>query len=210
MIPFVLHELNLDYLSRSDAEVDTFHLTSRSFPADVFITSNSSLVYGPFFNKHTALRAVVGITCCLSMLGAVLIILSYFLIHDIQTKSRQILVHLSIADFGVACSNFIGVAVYFDQYIRHCSVDINDGSISNEVNSVLSCQTLKELCKTQAFFAGFSTLASVLWTLCLAVYIYCLVVHNNKKVHQKIFYVAFFLCWGLPLFISIWLISTGS
>lgn len=177
-----------------------------------------STVDGPFFNKHRPLRAVVGITCCLSMVGAILIILSYLFVRDIQTKSRQILLHLSFADFGVACSNFIGVAVYFDQYIRNCpgsfeltmaSVRSAENVISNAYNSSLSCHTLKGLCKAQAFFAGFSTLASVLWTLSLAVYIYCLVVHNNKGVHHRVILVSYMLCWGLPLFISLWLVSTG-
>lgn len=209
MLPFVLHDLNLEHLSkiREEATVggeDSYH--------DQF--NYSSTVSGPFFNKHIALRATVGVACCLSMFGAALIILSYFLVRDIQTKSRQILVHLSFADFGVACSNFIGVVVYFDQYIRHCPTSLssevsNNHVLSNGVNSALSCHALKGMCKAQAFFAGFSTLASVLWTLCLAVYIYCLVVHSSKQVHYKVLYVACILCWGLPLFISLWLVCTG-
>lgn len=211
MLPFVLHDLNLEHLSKIGEETavrgeDFYHASS----TDHF--NYSSTVSGPFFNKHIALRATVGVACCLSMFGAALIILSYFLIRDIQTKSRQILVHLSFADFGVASSNFIGVVVYFDQYIRHCptSSEVSDNHVlSNGGNTALSCHSLKGMCKAQAFFAGFSTLASVLWTLCLAVYIYCLVVHSSKRVHYKVLYVACILCWGLPLFISLWLICTG-
>lgn len=224
MLPFALYNLNLEHIIGTEAAKESAedyplyprHTTSSDHK---LLFHNTSTVDGPFFNKHTALRATVGITCCLSMLGALLIIASYFLIRDIQTKSRQILVHLSFADFGVSCSNFIGVAVYFDQYIRHCPIDIADlrgktkgvdaGSTYAVSNSYLSCSALKGLCKAQAFFAGFSTLASVLWTLCLAVYIYCLVVHSSKKVHHKVLYVAYVLCWGIPLFISLWLISTG-
>ena len=223
MLPFSLHGLNLDRIGEieriTDISSSGSHLTPRNLPVDheSFI-SNSSMIYGPFFNKHAALRVVVGITCCLSMLGAILIILSYCLIKDIQTKSRQILVHLSFADFGVACSNFIGVTVYFDQYIRHCPMDTSNvnntlslsNKVSNGVNSALSCQALNGLCRAQAFFAAFSTLASVLWTLSLAVYIYCLVVHSSKKVHHKVLYVACIFCWGLPLLISLWLVSTGN
>ena len=210
MLPFVLHDLNLEHFSKIRGEAgvggEDFHHVS----TDQFNYSNT--VSGPFFNKHIALRATVGVACCLSMFGASLIILSYFLIRDIQTKSRQILMHLSFADFGVACSNFIGVVVYFDQYIRHCPplLSSDNDMLSNGVNTALSCHSLKAMCKAQAFFAGFSTLASVLWTLCLAVYIYCLVVHSSKQVHYKVLYVACILCWGLPLFISVWLICTGT
>ena len=222
MLPFVLHNLNLENLKNTEiSSRDEFSLYPGLPNTDhSSIMDNSSTVGGPFFNKHLALRVTVGVTCFLSMLGATVIILSYFLIRDIQTKSRQILVHLSFADFGVACSNFIGVAVYFDQYIRHCPTTYSSTTTNtnqrgreygylNSTNSGLSCSTLKGLCTTQAFFAGFSTLASVLWTLFLAVYIYCLVVHSSKRVHHKVLYLAYVLCWGLPLFISLWLIGTG-
>ncbi len=179
---------------------------------------NMSIIDGPFFHKHVAIRVVVGITCAFSMLGALLIILSYVWIKKIRTKSRQILVHLSVADFGVACANFIGVCVYFDQYIRHCPLESQKAvnhthpenfSISNGVNTLTSCTALLQLCKAQAFIAAYSTLASVLWTLCLAVYIYCLVFYTSKKVHTKVVWVAVFFCWGMPLLVSLWLVITG-
>ena len=216
MLPFALYNLNLERL-RGIKGTGVYvavnrHISDRKL--EYLLLTNSSLIDGPFFNKHVALRVTVGTTCCLSMLGALLIIISYFLIRDIRTKSRQILVHLSIADFGVSCSNFIGVSVYFDQYIRHCPEYVRAPrrrpyEVADRVNSALSCGALQGLCKAQAFFAGFSTLASVLWTVCLAVYIYCLVVHSSKKVHHKVVYISYLLCWGVPLLISIWLISTG-
>lgn len=219
MLPFTLYELNENYLHGTSRDTDSFHQAESRSSSGNFLPatdSNNSMVYGPFFDKHVALRVIVGITCCLSMCGAALIILSYFLIKDIQTKSRHILVHLSLADFGVACCNFIGVTVYFDQYLRYCPAEQlqKTGAVVNHSNSalqhsVLSCNTLQGMCKAQAFLAAFSTLASVLWTLSLAVYIYCLVVHSKNKVHYKVVYVSYVLCWGLPLFISLWLISTG-
>ena len=222
MLPFVLHSLNMEYLKAmmetsggEKNEISLYHIAPDILEGERLIITNSSIISGPFFDKHIALRTTVGITCCLSMLGAILIIVSYFLVQDIQTKSRLILVQLSFADFGVACSNFIGVSVYFDQYIRSCPkelsydhfTDIEDTPYGN--HSVLSCHALKGLCKAQAFFAAFSTLASVLWTLCLAVYIYCLVVHSSKRVHHKVVYVAYVICWGLPLLTSLWLMGTG-
>ena len=212
MLPFTLYDLNENYLDGTLRGTDQSQSSNFNPASD---SNDNSMVYGPFFDKHVALRVIVGITCCLSMFGAALIILSYFMIRDIQTKSRQILVHLSVADFGVACCNFIGVSVYFDQYLRHCPEDqFQSRAIENHTNdgsqhSLVSCNALQGMCKAQAFFAGFSTLASVLWTLSLAVYIYCLVVHSKNKVHYKVLYMSYVLCWGLPLFISLWLISTG-
>ena len=170
----------------------------------------------PFFQKETALRVVVGVTCFCSIVGTLIIILSYCFDAEIRTKARHILVHLSIADFGVALSNLVGVIVYFDQYIRECEVSpstsLNSSVIevsSSPVNSPVSCDVLHGLCKTQAFVAGYSTLASVLWTQILAVYIYCLVVLPQSKICVKVVYVAYFLCWGMPLLVCTWLMCKG-
>ena len=232
MLPLVLHALNLhqleDPIPAKMALLSTNHSPQdHSTGVDTVLHSmaehstNMSTVEGPFFHKHVAIRIVVGVTCSLSMLGALLIILSYICIKDIRTKARQVLVHLSVADFGVACANFIGVCVYFDQYIRHCpfesktsngsffETNSNVDTVTNGVNTWTSCEVLLQLCKTQAFMAAYSTLASVLWTLCLAVYIYCLVFHTNKKVHLRVIYVAYIFCWGMPLFVSLWLVITG-
>lgn len=228
MLPLVLHALNLHQLEdlwRGSPE--SSHQLQYAMGEDATLQSystestNMSIIEGPFFHKHVAIRVVVGVTCSLSMVGALLIILSYICIKDIRTKAREVLVHLSIADFGVACANFIGVCVYFDQYIRHCNLDSSPrntscfeqdsdpNSVGNGVNTLTSCEALLYLCKIQAFIAAYSTLASVLWTLCLAVYIYCLVFYTNKKVHLRIIYLAYIFCWGMPLFISVWLVTTG-
>ena len=222
MLPFTLYDLNEKYLlDTTNVEIDLSISGSSSRSLNVIATNPTvEVANGPFSDKHLALRVIVAITCCLSMLGSLLIILSYFMIKEIQTKSRQILMHLSLADFGVACCNFIGVSIYFDQYIRWCPMEKEDhetgvmavfnhlrGSLRH--NSAVSCKALEALCEAQAFVAAFSTLASVLWTLSLALYIYCLVVHSKSKAHLRVVWVAYVLCWGLPLFISIWLISTG-
>lgn len=188
------------------------------------VKHNISHLEVPFFQKEVTLRVVVGVTCFFAIIGALIIILSYCLDKEIRSKSRQILVHLSVADMGVALANLIGVIVYFDQYIRECSADMDVLTPSNSEYSVTpspsphinvsSCKLLYGLCKAQAFVAGYSTLASVLWTQILAVYIYCLVVlpslYVNSKIYvAKIVYFAYVFCWGMPLLICFWLIFTG-
>ena len=180
---------------------------------------NSSNLEAPFFHKEIALRTVVGVTCSLSLIGALIIILSYCLDKEIRTKSRQILVHLSVAYFGVALANLIGVIVYFDQYIRGCTTDWDNLKLSkpalpaNETyssSSPVSCGVLFRLCEAQAFMAGYSTLASVMWTQILAVYVYCLVVLPQNWKWFKVFfmYFTYIFCWGLPFVISLWLVLT--
>lgn len=185
------------------------------------VKHNISHVEAPFFQKEVTLRVVVGVTCFFAIIGTLIIILSYCLDKEIRTKSRQILVHLSVADMGVALANLIGVIVYFDQYIRECTADMDVLTPSNSEDNIthsysahihVSCKALYGLCKAQAFVAGFSTLASVLWTQILAVYIYCLVIlpnYVNSKIYTKIVYFAYVFCWGMPLLVCFWLIFTG-
>ena len=150
--------------------------------------------------KDASLLAVVAVCCVLSMLGSLLIILSYVFITEIRTTSRAILVHLSIADFGVACANFIGATVYFHGYLK-----LNNCETLPANNM---CAVINGFCIAQAFFAGYFTLASVLWTLGLAVYIYTLVatVYSTLPIHVARF--LFIFCWGMPLLIAVWLLQT--
>ena len=74
-------------------------------------------VNGTLTGVPASVRAVVGITCILSMAGALLIILSYILIKEIRTTTRKILLHLSIMDFMVAAGNGIGTFINFDKYL---------------------------------------------------------------------------------------------
>lgn len=161
-------------------------------------------VSDPFTHKDVALRVVVALTCALSMIGALLIILSYIFLKNIRTKTRQIIAHLSIADFGVACANFIGATVYFDSYILKCRDSGNNMSLG------IPCGAVENLCTAQAFFANYFTIVSVLWTLSLSVYIHCLVVHSGMmRTHTMVVYFSYCFCWGMPLVISVWLLTTG-
>ena len=161
-------------------------------------------VSDPFTHKNVALRVVVAFTCSLSMIGALLIVLSYIFLKSIRTKTRQIIVHLSIADFGTACANFIGATVYFDYYILKCRASCNNTFPG------IPCDAVENLCTAQAFFANYFTIVSVLWTLSLSVYIHCLVVHSGMmRTHSMVIYFSYCFCWGMPLVISVWLLSTS-
>ena len=162
-------------------------------------TSNPSTDPGYLLSKATGIRVVSGITCVLSILGSLLIILSYFCFRDLRTTARYILVHLSLTDLGVGLANLIGDAVNFDQYYVNST---NDRYINPS-------QTVDNLCKAQAFFAEYFTLSSVLWTLCLAVYMHILII-NRSRTHLKYlvwFFYAF--CYLMPLLISVWMLGTN-
>ena len=138
-----------------------------------------------------SIRVVVGVTCILSMIGALLIIFSYILIRDIRTKAREILVNLSLMDFMAAAANFFGVVTNFSKY--------NNGTDSVE----------GYVCLIQASFAMYGTLSSVLWTICVAVYVFFRIMLENSKVAQRSVYGFYVICYGLPLIMTLWFSLTG-
>lgn len=143
----------------------------------------------------TSLRAVVGITCALSMMGSLLIILSYCLIPGIRTRGREILFNLSLMDFVAAAGNCAGIAINFDHYLRNSTTD--------------SHTVMKRVCLAQAIFSQYGTVSSILWTICLAVYIYLCIMVARKKIVSWSVPVFYVLSYGLPLIVSAWYGSTG-
>lgn len=138
-----------------------------------------------------SVRIVVGVTCVLSMIGAVLIVLSYILIRDIRTKAREILVNLSLMDFMVATANLIGIF------------------INSFTETTISGAPTTSLCLAQASFAMYGTISSVLWTICVAVYVFVRIMLENSKWAQRAVYGFYVICYGVPLIMTLWFSLTG-
>ena len=152
------------------------------------------------FHKQIGVRIAVWITCSLSMLGALLIIFSYVCFKSMRSKAREILVHISIMDFLVAASNLTGAAVNFDKFYSCTKLTDSCSSYPASVDY---------WCKTQAFFAIYCTLGSVLWTMSLSVYLYFFIVHHGTKKAKYSLYFSYFFCYLLPLVLTVWLLLTG-
>lgn len=151
-------------------------------------------------HKDTSIRVVVGATSVLSIVGSLLIILSYLLFKDTRTKARLILFHLSLADLGVGLANFIGDVANFD---KHYNIIVNGTPINLNVSGAVD-----DLCKTQAFFALFFTISSILWTSALAVYMYFLIVDKGVPFVKWYFRFTYVFCYGVSLLVSLWLLAT--
>ena len=160
--------------------------------------SGSYCVNGTPSGVLPSVRVVVGITCCLSMIGAVLIILSYVLIRDIRTKAREILLNLSLMDFIVAAANLIGILVNFDDYFSNYNI----------ANGTWDLNMVNASCKAQAFFAMYATISSILWTNCIAVYIFFHIMFEGKLSVFWTMFSFYVLSYGLPLILNIWFLQT--
>ena len=143
---------------------------------------------GSIFKKSGYVRGVSGASCAASFLGSVLIILSYICFKRLRTKVREILVHLSVADSGVAAANLVGIVVFFDRFY-----DVECDADGKVYNIVPPHRHIAILCNVQAFFALYFTLSSILWTVSLAVYLYFLLVHHGTSKASGYF-------WCLPIF----------
>ena len=154
-------------------------------------------------SKNQGIRAVSGISCILTIFGSLLIVLSYVCFRGLRTRARFILVHLAIADMGVGISNLVGISVNFDKYYLHSHT-------ASEIEPFKPNSTdIGHLCKTQAFFAEYCTLSSVLWTMCLAAYMYLLIINKSQKQMKYFMWFSYLFCYGMPLLVSIWMMFTG-
>ncbi len=142
-----------------------------------------------------AVHAVVGVTCVLSMVGSVLIILSYFIVPDIRTKAREILVNLSLMDFMAAAANFAGIVINFDNSL---GTGIDNSSHHH----------MTHLCLAQATFALYGTVSSVLWTICIAIYIYLCIMIGSKLLAARSVMIFYALSYGVPVIVTVWYVTT--
>lgn len=144
----------------------------------------------PFLEKE-GVRVVVGLTCSFSVVGSLLIIISFLFVKELRSRSRLILFHLSLMDFGAALANLVGTVVYFDQYY-----------IKNETTEAVNIA-----CVSQAAIALFCSNSSVLWTITLAIYLYVLIVLSNSEQAKYTLYIFGSISYILPLVITIWLLA---
>ena len=161
----------------------------------------------PSLTKEPATLVLVGITCCLSVLGTLLIISSYLFFKALRTPARLILVHLSFMDLGIALAHLTGVimADFNDNYYNRIN------NISSELNSNTSSFSMVDFaCKTQATLTAFFALSSFFWTGFLAVYMYFRIVYiSTNTVVQRMFYFSYLFCYGFPFGLTAWLLATG-
>ena len=172
---------------------------SSDWPTAALVPAAHSVNISVFKNKEFEGKIVVGVTCCLSIIGSMLILLSYFQ-QKKKTKAKHILFHISLMDLGAALTNLIGLSINFDQYYT-----VNGAATKIEVSKPY----IDGLCKTQAFFAMFFSMGSVLWTTALATYLYVVIIHLKKPQYAKyILWASCVICYGLSMMASLWSVLT--
>jgi len=124
------------------------------------------------------------------------------LVKDIRSKAREILVHISLMDIMYSTANLVGLAIPYRNHLLRLNPD-------GTPRSPAHYHTYNKICQTQASFAVYGTISSVLWTLGLAVYLYYRTVSRDADVAKWVVRVLYVVCYTLPLYITLWLLCTN-
>ena len=149
-------------------------------------------------HQYVSLQIICGIVCVLSILGSLAIIVTYALVKEVRSKTRELLVHISLMDITYTMANFIGMMIPYRKHLQ-------DGDNSTSHNNK-DYNTYQSICEAQAFFAIYGTIGSVLWTLALAVYLYYRIVSRDPTVTKRLLMVLYVICYMMPLYVSLWLL----
>ena len=125
-----------------------------------------------------------------SIIGCLLIIITYVCWKDFRTTARSILVFISIADLFTASGYVVGSAIYlhykiYDKVSATCNHGVEDG--------------YKQACEWQSFVTTSSSIASFFWTTILAFYLYMTIVHKMYKFVRRLMPVIYLVSWGVPI-----------
>ena len=101
----------------------------------------------------------------------------------------------------MAAANFAGIAIDFGKELGGAEGD-------NLAHNSTRYHVMRNLCLAQAVFSQYGTLSSILWTICLAVYIYICIMIGSKVVAYRSVVVFYVLCYGIPLIYTAWYTAT--
>ena len=120
----------------------------------------------------------------LSLIGTLVIFITFIMWPDLRTNSRRMIVFISIGDFFVALFNIIG--------IYNPPVD-------------------NSMCKIQPVVTNVAVLSSFLWTLNLSFYFYLTICRKiSVEYERRIMQLLHLIGWGIPILISFIAFTAGA
>ena len=160
---------------------------------------------------NIALTVVQGVFSFLSIVGSVLLILSYVLFKPLRSKSRLLITHLAVANFIDALPDFIAVFMDFRTRFRHSitsNVIVTPGLLCSGNTGLLNrtANAYCNLCVYLEFVSHIGSLSTTLWVVCVCFHFFILVSYRNTKLASHLTYVYYMIAWLAPLGISLWLL----
>ena len=148
-----------------------------------------------------AVNIAVGVTSVLSLLGSFAIIATYLAFREIRTLARHLLCCLSGADLVIAAASLASLAIFAELAREEKEESCNSGEGPSP--------RLRRSCIAQGVFIVFATESAILWTMAVAIYMFVLVVLSRPTLGKKLVVPFHVACWGLPLVLTVWLVSDG-
>lgn len=136
-------------------------------------SSNCSLVI-ELFTKTTEIQILQTVVGILSILGSLIIIVTYFIFLDMKSTARKILVFISFSDIFTVFPYVINA--WYHSHLRN---------ISN--------------CKWQSFFTTTAVMWSFFWTSSLAIYVFVVITRKNYDLGEKLMLYFHFFNWLVPI-----------
>ena len=131
------------------------------------------------------------ISCSLSVVGSLLIFISYFALKGIRNVAQKIITALAVADLFTALGYILA----------------GWNTLAN--SSSEKCPTFKDVCQVQSFITSWSSLSSFGWSCALALHFYLLLKVKQKSWLAKLFYWENLFLWLSPLVVLVPLLVTN-
>nr|XP_022343780.1 G-protein coupled receptor 157-like [Crassostrea virginica] len=157
------------------------------------MTSSDPLSLSPF------ILGLSSLSCCLSIIGAMIIFATYYLVAVAKNQTRRLLLYLTIADLMTAVGNLIGI-------VRYVLREETEYIVERE-EMKYNCTTTDTVCVLQSVVTTFSNLASFFWTTIIMIHILMTLFTQqewSKFANRVIYHI---VAWGVPLvitFLAIW------
>lgn len=133
------------------------------------------------------------VSCSLSCLGSILILVTFCLLKDLRTTTQKIITFLAVADLISAIGYILGSINFLTHFEKRDSSD---------------CNVFLVLCKTQATITSWSSLVSFCWTVILAFHFFLIIVFKRFQFARKLVPWYNIFAWGVPLVIVVPLLVT--
>ena len=131
---------------------------------------------------------------CLSCVGSILILITYFALKDMRTGAQKVITLLAIADFFTAFGYIIGSSNFLIHF--------------NHIESK-DCVAFTYICEIQSFITTWSTMSSYCWTCILAFYFFLVLVFRKASLAARLLPVYNIIAWLAPLLIIFPLLIAG-
>ena len=140
------------------------------------------------------------ISCSLSCLASIAIVITFLLWKDIRSGLRWVITYLAIADFFTAASYLLDSfnKIAFTTYSQH-----------GAAAAAAACKRFDSVCQIQSFMSSWSSMSSFIWTTVLAFYLYWTIVKKEVRSINRLFPLYHLLAWGLPMVIVLPLLVTS-